>query len=111
LPEPSPIVVPTLPPPSTVDPRILRGAGTLIDNILRTQRERAANTARGPVVYFRRYDLQLLVGKDTYRNVHLHPGTEIDPRGASIRDGLVVQVAGRGRPDGSLDADTITIVR
>lgn len=110
LPVSSPIVVPTLPPPSGIDPRILRAAGGLIDNILRTQREHAANTARGPVTYFRRYDLQVLIGKDSYRNVRLHPGTIINPRGATIREGLRVDVAGLGRPDGSLDADTITIL-
>jgi hypothetical protein len=69
------------------------------------------NHVRGVVTYFKRFDLQLRMPLDQYRDVHLHPGTVIDPRGASLQTGNVVDVKGHAASDGSLDADTITLVR
>ena len=68
------------------------------------------NHSRGTVTYFRRFDLQIRMPFNTYRDVHLHQGTVIDPRGGTIRPGQVLDVVGHAQSDGSLDADTITIV-
>ena len=68
------------------------------------------NHVRGSVMFFRRYDLQLRMPLDRYENVHLHQGTIINPRGASLSQGQVVDVQGRANSGGSIEADAITIV-
>jgi len=68
------------------------------------------NHSRGTVTYFKRFDLQLRMPLNTYRDVHLHQGTVIDPRGATIEPGQVLDVVGHANGDGSLNADTITII-
>lgn len=68
------------------------------------------NHNRGTVTYFRRFDMQIRMPLDAYRDVHLHQGTVINPRGATIQPGQVVDVIGHSESDGTLDADTITIV-
>jgi hypothetical protein len=68
------------------------------------------NHSRGVVTYFRRFDLQIRMPFNTYRDIHLHQGTVIDPRGGTIRPGQVLDIVGQSQSDGSLDADTITIV-
>ena len=65
-------------------------------------------TAHGKVTYFRRFDLQVETAPNVYRNVHLHPGTVINPRGATIVPGMTVDVSGSVQSDTSLNADTIT---
>jgi opacity protein-like surface antigen len=68
------------------------------------------NHSRGSVTYFKRFDLQLRMPLNTYRDVRLHQGTVINPRGATIEPGQVLDVIGHANSDGSLNADTITIV-
>jgi hypothetical protein len=110
LPTPSPIVVPTLPPSDPTTQALIRAAaGIITDAILRSRLE-AANTTRGTVSYFRRFDMQVQTGANSYRTVRLHPGTVINPRGATPGSGAQVAISGRGAPDGSLDADTITVL-
>ncbi|MGH7729270.1 MAG: hypothetical protein ACREM2_10860 [Vulcanimicrobiaceae bacterium] len=65
------------------------------------------NTAHGSVTYFRRFELQVETAPHVYREVHLHQGTIIDPRGTTLRPGMIVEISGRAQPDGSLDADSI----
>jgi hypothetical protein len=105
----------TIPPlPSTHDATtdsIIRTAVGLANDIIARNRENAANSARGTVNYFRRYEMQVEIGPNAYRDVHLHPGTVIYPRGATPGDGAAVQVSGRGQADGSLVADSITVLR
>ncbi len=67
------------------------------------------NTAAGRVTYFNRFELQLQTAANVYRNVHLHQGTVINPRGTSLAKGMVVIVNGQAQHDGSLNADTITV--
>lgn len=67
------------------------------------------NRAVGTVTFFRRYDMQVRLQLDKYRDVHLHQGTVINPRGTTIVAGQLVDIVGRARADGSLDADTITV--
>ena len=66
------------------------------------------NTAHGKVTYFRRFDLQLETAPKVYRDVHLHQGTVINPRGTTLAPGMTVDVNGSAQSDHSLDADTIT---
>jgi hypothetical protein len=46
---------------------------------------------------------------DKYRDVHLHQGTVINPRGWTIQPGQQVDVYGHPNSDGSLEADSITV--
>ncbi len=66
------------------------------------------NAAHGRVTYFRRFDLQIETAPRVYRQIHLHQGTMINPRGASLQPGMVVDVSGQAQNDGSLNADAIT---
>jgi len=108
---PSPIVVPTLPPTDATTQAIIRAAAGVLDDIVTRNRLNAANTTRGTVSFFRRFDMQVQTGSNQYRSVRLHSGTVINPRGATPAVGTQVDVSGRGGPDGALDADTITVLR
>jgi hypothetical protein len=66
------------------------------------------NTAHGKVTYFRRFELQVQTAPNVYRDVHLHQGTVINPRGTTIVPGMTVDVSGSVQSDHSLNADTIT---
>ncbi len=111
VPVPTPIVVPTLPPSDPTTAAIVRAAAAVLTDILARNRLDAQNTARGTVSYFKRYDMQVRTGPNRYRDVRLHPGTVINPRGATPGAGTSVEVSGRGSADGSLDADSITLLR
>ncbi len=65
--------------------------------------------AFGKVVYFKRFDLELETAPSVYRKVRLHQGTVINPRGATIQNGMTLQANGSPQPDGTLGADTITV--
>jgi hypothetical protein len=109
-PTPSPIVVPTLPPSDPTTQAIIRAAAGIITDVITRERRNAANTTRGTVSYFKHFDMQVRTGTNSYRTVRLHPGTVINPRGATPGDGTSVEISGRGAADGSLDADTITVL-
>ena len=66
-------------------------------------------TAFGRVTYFKQFDLQLETAPTVYRKIRLHQGTVINPRGSTITPGLTLQVNGTPQPDGSLNADVITL--
>ena len=68
-----------------------------------------ANEVDGTVTYFRRFDMQVHLQLDKYRDVHLHQGTVINPRGWTIREGQSVEVFGHDNGDGSFEADSITV--
>ncbi len=68
-----------------------------------------ANQVHGRVTYFHRFDMQVELQLSKYRSVKLHPGTVINPRGATIREGQTIDAWGRADPDGTLEADTINI--
>jgi hypothetical protein len=107
-PVPSPIVVPTLP-PSTPGAGIIRTVIGIGQQILQRQAINTRNNARGTVSYFKRFDMQVQCGTNCYRTVKLHQGTVINPRGATPGVGSSVDVNGRTDPDGTLEADNITI--
>jgi hypothetical protein len=108
VPVPTPIAVPTLP-PNTPNSAILQTIMGIGQQILQRQAVNARNNARGTVSYFKRFDMQVQCGTNCYRNVKLHQGTVINPRGATPGLGTTVDVNGRTDPDGTLQADTITV--
>lgn len=63
----------------------------------------------GTVTFYRGYDMQVRLQLDRYRQIHLHRGTVINPRGYTIKEGDTVDVRGRPNSDGSLNADTIVV--
>lgn len=111
-PSPTPIVVPTLPPaPNAATSQIINAAAGIINGILTRDRINNANNAHGTVSYFKRFDMQLQTGPNSFRTIHLHQGTVINPRGATPNAGTTVEINGNGLPDGSIDANTITVDR
>jgi hypothetical protein len=72
---------------------------------------RRANETRGEVSYFRRFEMQVRTGRNAYRDIHLHQGTIINPRGATIKPGDTVSVEGDPQTDGSLNANAVTILQ
>jgi hypothetical protein len=99
---------PSLPdiPPSVQNNPIVQSVLNAIGNVLLQTTN--GNSAHGKVTYFRRFDLQVETAPNVYREVHLHQGTEIDPRGTTIVPGMIVDVSGTAQSDKSLNADTIT---
>jgi hypothetical protein len=108
-PAPTPVNLPTVPPDKKLDPWTKAAIDLGLD-IIRAQRQKFANQAIGDVSYFRRFEMQVRTGDHVYRDVHLHQGTIINPRGESIQIGQRVEVGGDAQSDGSLNANVITIV-
>lgn len=111
----APAAAQTAPPSLPAVPPAVQGA---VLNILQSLAGQAAapyaldpNHVRGVVTYFKRFDLQVRLPLGRYREIRLHQGTVINPRGTSLTDGNVVDVQGRANADGTLDADVITLVR
>jgi hypothetical protein len=112
VPTPSPIVVPTLPPQTDAATQaIIRAAAGIVTDAIARSRLNYANNTHGTVSYFKRFDMQVQTGANSYRTVRLHPGTVINPRGATPSTGTTVDVSGRGAADGAIEADTITVMR
>ena len=65
------------------------------------------NTAHGRVTYFRRFELQIETAPNIYRQIHLHQGTIINPRGTTLTPGMTVDISGNAQGDHSLNADSI----
>ena len=104
---PAPSALPTIPP----------GIGGVLQNILQKLAGDAVaplgvdpNHFRGNVTFFRRFDLQVQMPLNTYKQVHLHQGTIINPRGATLASGQLIDVRGTPNADGSFNANEITII-
>jgi hypothetical protein len=114
--EPTPAPAPTTTPLSSAIPPAIKlpdQVKAAIDTagaLYRAEELRRKNVAIGEVTYFKRFELQVRTSPDHYRNVHLHQGTEIQPRGAVPGPGRRVRVGGVAQPDGSLNADIITVL-
>ncbi|HEY8298279.1 MAG TPA: hypothetical protein VIG32_09685 [Candidatus Baltobacteraceae bacterium] len=109
-PSPAPSAAPGNPLPS------LPPQGTIVNDVINavTGAVKSAygwsNTqALGKVTYFRRYDMEVELQLGKFRDVRLHQGTIIYPRGASIQTGQTVDVRGHADANGVLEADQITI--
>jgi hypothetical protein len=68
------------------------------------------NESIGAVTFYRGYDLQVRQQLNRYRDIHLHKGTVINPRGWTLRPGDQIDIRGHGNSDGSLNADIITVL-
>jgi hypothetical protein len=109
---PTPIPVPTLPPAGNAQTnQILQTVLGIGQQIIQRQAVNNRNNARGTVSYFRRFDMQVQCGTNCYRNVRLHQGTVINPRGATPGQGTQVEVNGHAAADGTIEADTITVLQ
>jgi hypothetical protein len=100
-----PPAIPSIPPEIQNNPLVQSLLNSVGNVLLQTTN---GNTAHGKVTYFRRFDLQLETAPNVYRDVHLHQGTVINPRGTTLAPGMTVDVSGSAQSDHSLDADTIT---
>ena len=121
--EPSPSPAPAPSPNSSVPGNIVNGETVqqvinAVNSIVKGQLDqglgqltRRANETRGEVSYFRRFEMQVKLGRDSFREIHLHQGTIINPRGATIQTGDTVTVSGDPQNDGSLNANSITIIQ
>ena len=107
-PAPTPIPVATVP-PTTPNSQVLQTILNVGQQILQRQAINARNNVRGTVSYFKHFDMQVQCGTNCYRNVRLHQGTIINPRGGTPGVGTYVDVNGRTDPNGTLEADNITI--
>jgi hypothetical protein len=67
------------------------------------------NWSRGRVSFFKRYEMQIETVPNKFREIHLHQGTVINPRGTTIATGMRVMVSGTHQADGSLNANEITV--
>ena len=99
-----PVSLPSIPPEVQNNP-IVQSVLNAVGNLMQTTN---GNTAHGKVTFFRHFDLQLETAPNVYRDVHLHPGTVINPRGTTLTPGMNVDVSGSVQSDHSLNADTIT---
>lgn len=105
VPSAAPNPVPSLPPQGT----IVNDAINALGNLVKSAYGWNDNEALGTVTYFHRYNMEVKLQLDRYREVRLHPGTVIFPRGWSIAPGQTVQVRGHSEANGTLDADVITV--
>jgi hypothetical protein len=100
-----PMPIPSLPPDVQNNP-IVQSVINAIGSVL--MQTTNGNTAHGKVTYFRHFDLQVETAPNVFRDVHLHQGTVINPRGTTLVPGMTVDVNGSAQSDHSLSADTIT---
>lgn len=100
-------------PASTAIPNVPKDLGqqaiNALGNIVRGVFGWSDSESIGTVTYFHRYDMQVKMQLDRYREIHLHQGTVINPRGWTIKPGDMVDVKGRPNADGSLNADMIVV--
>jgi hypothetical protein len=107
---PPPVSVPNIPgvPSSIMNSPVVQSILNAAGGLLQTTN---GPTARGKVTYFKRYEMQLQTAPGVFRQVHLHQGTVINPRGGTPATGMLVDVSGSTQGDGSLNANTITLDR
>ncbi len=103
-PSPAPATKPSIPPGLEQD------AINAVTNVVKSAFGWSDNEAYGVVTYYRGYDMQVRLQLNRYRDIHLHRGTIINPRGWTISPGQVVDVRGRPETNGSLDADSIVVL-
>ena len=100
-----PMVIPSIPPAVLNNPIVQSVLNALGNVLLQTT---TGPTAHGKVTYFRRFDMQVETAPNVFRQVRLHQGTVINPRGTTIAPGMTVDVNGSVQDDKSIAADTIT---
>lgn len=108
-PQPAPTVAPTAVPSVPPAGGLENDAINALSGLVKSAFGWNQNEAYGVVTYYRGYQMQIRMQLDRYRQINLHRGTVINPRGFSIRPGDTIDVRGQGQPDGSINADMITV--
>jgi hypothetical protein len=107
---PAPVVPGVSLPPSVMNNPIVQDALRALTGAATRELGLDPNWSRGRVTYFRRFDMQIETVPNKYRQIHLHQGTIINPRGTTLAPGMNVRVSGVHQQDGSLNANEITVV-
>ena len=102
---PAPSPIPSLPPQGTIVNDVINA----VTGAVKSAYGWDDNHVLGKVTYFRRFDMEVEMQLGKFRDVRLHQGTLIYPRGATIQTGNTVEVRGHADPNGVLEADQITI--
>ena len=105
-PTPPPTSAPSVP---SVPASLGQDAINELGNIVRGAFGWSNSESIGTVTYYRGYEMQVRQQLDRYREIHLHRGTVINPRGFTIKPGDTVDIRGTTNSDGSLNADTIVV--
>lgn len=112
-PAPPAAAVPGVPgvslPPGITDNPIVQDALRALTGAATRELGLDPNWSKGRVTYFKRFEMQIETVPNKYREIHLHQGTIINPRGATPAVGMNVRVSGVHQPDGSLNANEITV--
>lgn len=106
---PTPPPTPAPNPVPSVPAGIEQDAINALGNIVKGAFGWNDNESIGTVTFYKGYEMQLRMQLSRYREVHLHRGTVINPRGYAIQAGQTVDVRGRPNADGSLNADMIVV--
>jgi hypothetical protein len=113
-PSPSPTAAPAVPgvplPPSVTNNPLVQDALRAITGAATRELGLDPNWSKGRITYFKRFEMQLETVPNKYREIHLHQGTIINPRGTTLAPGMNVRVSGVHQQDGSLNANEITVV-
>lgn len=102
---PAPNAIPSIPPQGTIVNDVINA----VTGAVKSAYGWDDNHVLGKVTYFRRFDMEVEMQLGKFRDVRLHQGTIIYPRGATIQNGDTVDVHGRADSNGALEADQITI--
>lgn len=102
-PTPAPNPVPSL--PSGIEQDAINALGNIVKGAFGWN----DNESIGQVTFYKGYEMQVRMQLNRYREIHLHRGTVINPRGWTIQNGQTVDVRGRPNADGSLNADMIVV--
>jgi hypothetical protein len=108
-PAPAPAATPAPNPVPSVPKGIEQDAINALGNVVKSVFGWSDTESLGTVTFYRGYEMQLRMQLDRYREIHLHKGTVINPRGYTIKSGDTVDVRGRPNSDGSLNADMIVV--
>ncbi len=108
-PTPVPTATPAPNPVPSVPAGIEQDAINALGNVVKSAFGWSDTQAYGTVTFYRGYEMQVRMQLNRYREIHLHKGTVINPRGWNIQPGQTVDVRGRNNADGSLTADTIVV--
>jgi hypothetical protein len=102
-PTPAPTTVPSVP------PNLGQDAVNALGNLVKSAFGWSDNESYGMVTFYRGYTMEMRMQLNRYREIRLHRGTVIEPRGWTIRPGETVDVRGTANSDGSLNANTIVV--
>ncbi|MFN2448331.1 MAG: hypothetical protein ABR508_00870 [Candidatus Baltobacteraceae bacterium] len=109
-PPPQATTAPAVPNPlPSVPAGIEQDAINALGNIVKSAFGWSDTESYGTVVFYKGTEMQVRQQLNRFREIHLHRGTVINPRGWSIQSGQIVDVRGRPNADGSLNADMIVV--